>query len=79
MEGLSYSDKGEIYALVSYKSVKKLREDFPNLRIYDDYIRLLDNPEVDIVYISTRHKDHYRWSIEALKRKKQYYVKNQQL
>lgn len=70
MKGLSYSNKGEIYALASLTSSKKLRGEFPNLKIYDDYTNLLDDPEVDIVYISMRHKDHYRWSIETLKRKK---------
>lgn len=70
MEGLSYSEKGEIYALASLTNADKLQAEFPNLMVYDDYFKLLDDPKVDIVYISTRHKDHYRWSIEALKRKK---------
>ena len=58
MEGLSYSEKGEIYALASLTNADKLQAEFPNLMVYDDYFTLLDDPKVDIVYISTRHKDH---------------------
>lgn len=48
MEGLSYSEKGEIYALASLTNADKLQAEFPNLMVYDDYFTLLDDPKVDI-------------------------------
>ncbi len=70
MKGLSYSKSGEIYALSSLTKSNELKNEYPNLKVYDRYEDLLEDKEIDIVYIANRHKDHYKWTIEALKHKK---------
>lgn len=65
---LKYSKTGELYAVASY--TKKKRDDFklnnPGIVVYDDYESILMDPNIDVVYIAARHKDHYRLSKEAL-------------
>ena len=70
IKGLSYSTKGKLYAVASLTSADKLKEEFKDVVVYDDYHKLLNDPNIDAVYIANRHKDHYFWSLEALKRKK---------
>lgn len=42
-----------------------LAEDFPGARIVAGYQALLDDPEVDAVYIATPHSGHAEWAIKA--------------
>ncbi|MEM9743096.1 MAG: aldo/keto reductase [Pseudomonadota bacterium] len=47
----------------------KFRNDFPALKAYGGsagYDTLIDDPDVDIVYVSTPHPDHARWTVRAL-------------
>ena len=42
-------------------------DDIPShYRRYRHYIDLLDDPEIDIIYVSTTHNDHAEWTIKAL-------------
>lgn len=81
IESLFHSQEGELYAVASFTEEKRnyYKEKFPEIQVYKDYFELLDDPQVDAIYIATRHKDHYRWAKEALIRKKLFFVKNQQL
>ena len=42
-----------------------LGEGFPGARILDGYQALLDDPEVDAIYIATPHVGHAEWAIRA--------------
>lgn len=72
IESLFHSQEGELYAVASFTEEKRnhYKEKFPEIQVYKDYFELLDDPQVDAIYIAIRHKDHYRWAKEALIRKK---------
>lgn len=71
-ECISYIEDAKIVAIGS-KSVDKndpyLLEN-PNTTIYNDYLELLNDDNVDAVYIAVPHKFHKEWVIQALKHKK---------
>ena len=66
IEGLSYCDDGMLYAGASrtFETRKQFQKEHPNVKVYDNYDELLDDPMIDVVYIALRHKDHYEWSIK---------------
>lgn len=66
MKSLRHSHQGKIVAVSSLTHPDDLKKEFPDLKVYDDYYKLLDDSTVDIVYIATRHSDHYKWAKEAL-------------
>lgn len=72
VKGLSYSQKGKLYAVGSHTPAKlnEFANQFDDLQLYDDYMDLLNDPNVDVVYIATWHNTHYRWAKEALLRGK---------
>lgn len=72
IKSLENSNKGKLYAIASYtqKNRDYFRQEYSDIKIYDDYIALLNDPQIDVVYIATRHNDHYPWVKEALKHKK---------
>lgn len=70
-DSLKNSDVGMLYAGASYtKSKREYFKDQYNIKTYDNYIDLLDDEDVDVVYIAVPHKDHYKWIKEALNRNK---------
>lgn len=68
LKSLNHFDNACLYAVGSYTEAK--REEFhtlfPEAKIYDNYLDLIQDENVDIIYIATRHKDHYQWAKEAL-------------
>ncbi len=68
VKGLSFSDRSVLYAVAS-RSGKK-REQYADYVTYSSYEQLLDDPNVDVVYLAMWHKDHFQWAMEALKKKK---------
>lgn len=68
MKSLSYSDEGALYAVAALTPSK--RENFhkqnPSIKVYDSYQDLIEDEEVDAIYIALRHGDHYDWAKEAL-------------
>ncbi len=72
IEGLSYCDDGMLYAGASrtFETRKQFQKEHPNVKVYDNYDELLDDPMIDVVYIALRHKDHYEWSKKALLKNK---------
>jgi predicted dehydrogenase/aryl-alcohol dehydrogenase-like predicted oxidoreductase len=64
--GLNGSNTGKLVAIGSRNPSKpSLATDFPGARIHDGYQALLDDPEVDAVYIATPHPQHAEWAIKA--------------
>ena len=64
--GVLDSKHGKLEAIASRDPGKpSLRTDFPEARILDGYQALLDDPNVDAVYIATPHPGHAEWAIKA--------------
>lgn len=71
-KSIEYTTEGEIYAIAS-RSVDENDEYFkahPDVRIYRDYTALLENQEIEAVYIALPHLYHKEWIIRALKHHK---------
>lgn len=68
IKGLSYSQNGKLYAVASHTATKRaeLKALYPEIVTYDDYEQLLDDPQVDAVYIAIWHKEHYEWARRAI-------------
>jgi predicted dehydrogenase/aryl-alcohol dehydrogenase-like predicted oxidoreductase len=64
--GVNYSRTGRLVAIGTRNPKKEgLAEAFPNARILDGYQALIDDPDVEAVYISTPHPGHAEWAIKA--------------
>lgn len=60
---------GKVVAIGARNPAKSgLAEDFPGARIVDGYDALIDDPEIDAVYIATVHPLHAEWAIKAAER-----------
>lgn len=72
IKGLSYFEDAMVYAGASKTLQTRIRfqKEYPEIKVYDNYDELLDDPMIDVVYIALRHKDHYEWSKKALLKKK---------
>lgn len=70
-EGLKYSDVGSLYGGASHNEDKRayFKEKY-GIKTYDNYYDLLDDDEIDVVYIAVPHGMHYQWIKEALNRNK---------
>ena len=71
-DSLSHFDEACFYAGASRNPEK--RQQFKELyhpeKLYDDYIKLLEDENVDIVYIALPHASHYHYALEAMKHHK---------
>lgn len=71
-KSLSYTNEGKLYAIAS--RTKDKRDSFYKKyncdKVYEDYNDLLNDKEIDAVYIALPHGLHKYWSIEALRHKK---------
>lgn len=65
IKGLSHSQNGQLYAVAS-RGGQTLSELTSDVRVYRDYESLINDPEVDAIYIALRHQDHYHWAKQAL-------------
>lgn len=66
LRGIQGSNTGTLVAIGSRNPGKaSLKTDFPGARIHDGYQALLDDPEVEAVYIATPHPQHAEWAIKA--------------
>ncbi|MBY5957389.1 Gfo/Idh/MocA family oxidoreductase [Membranicola marinus] len=65
---LQLSNDGLLYAIASRSEdgVRKFQSEFPAQNMYTNYEDLLDDPEVDVVYIATPHSHHYPWILKCL-------------
>jgi len=65
-DGLTHSKTGKLVAIGSRNPGRTgLAEDFPGARIHDGYQALLDDADVEAVYIATPHPGHAEWAIKA--------------
>jgi predicted dehydrogenase len=67
LESLEAVDGEKPFAFASRSNADALAKEFPNVKVYDDYQKLLADPEVDIIYISTTHNFHCQNVIDALR------------
>lgn len=58
---------GELVAVASrsYESAVKFALSYPGVTAYEGYQKLLDDPNVDAVYVATPHPMHAEWAIKA--------------
>ena len=65
--GLAQTDSGRAVAVAarSEDSARKFAGEYGIERVYGGYQALLDDPDVDAVYISTPHNFHSEWAIKA--------------
>lgn len=65
-------DNVELYAVASrsMEKAKSFAEEFDIPKAYDSYEALVQNPDVDLVYIGTPHRFHYENTMLALQHKK---------
>lgn len=61
-----------IYAAASrnYENALAFQKQYSVEKVYKSYNELLEDEEVDIVYIATVNSQHYKWIIEALNHRK---------
>ena len=71
-KSLSYTNEGKLYAIASKTKDKRdsFYEQYNCEKVYEDYYELLNDKEIDAVYIALPHGLHKYWSIEALRHKK---------
>lgn len=66
--GLAHSRTGKLAAIATRDTNKPgLSEKFPGARIVEGYQALLDDPEIEAVYIATPHVGHAEWAIKAVR------------
>ena len=72
IKSLEMSVKGQLYAAASYTESKceEFLNEHPDVKVYHDYEDLLNDENVDAVYLAMRHIDHYRWAKRALQHHK---------
>lgn len=72
MNSLAHHEDGITYAVASLTALKRDRfhEQYPAIKVYQNYDELLDDPAIDAIYIALRHNDHYQWALKALQRGK---------
>ncbi len=70
--GMKKADNCELYAIAGRRLEKanKYKEDYGFEKAYGSYDELLDDPEVQAVYIPLPNDIHIKWVKEALKKKK---------
>jgi predicted dehydrogenase len=69
---LSMSETGRLVAVASrsQEAASRFGQEFGVLHAHGSYEALLENPEVDAVYIATPHPSHAEWAVRAAHAKK---------
>lgn len=64
---LALTESGVLLAVASrtQESAARFVEDYPGITAYGGYQELLDDPNVDAVYVATPHPMHAEWAIKA--------------
>ena len=67
VNGLRFSKTGRVLAVASQtpERLQSLADDFSIPKRYDSYEAMLQDPEIDAVYISTIHPLHAEWAVKA--------------
>lgn len=68
-ESLSNFTEAQLYGIAcrTLEKAAAFQNNHPCEKIFDDYQLLLDDPEIDLVYIALPHLYHHEWIIKALK------------
>lgn len=70
-DALALSDVGHLYAGASHNDKKrKYFQEKYNIKTYDDYEDLLNDQNIDAIYIALPHGCHYQWAKAALNKNK---------
>ncbi len=71
-KSLSYTNDGELYAIASRTKDKRdyFYDKYHCDKVYEGYYELLDDENIDAVYIALPHGFHKYWAIQALRHKK---------
>ena len=67
--GMLLADNCELYAIAGRnpEKVRAFQEKYGFQKVYDGYAQLLEDPQVEAVYIPLPNTLHYEWTIRALK------------
>lgn len=66
--GITHSATGRLFAIGTRDPARPgLAEKFPGARIVEGYQALIDDPEVEAVYVATPHVGHAEWAIKAIR------------
>ena len=68
VQAIEATEEGKIYA-ISSRSVSMddpYLKEHPEVKVYKDYEELLNDPQVDAVYIALTHKFHKEWILRSL-------------
>lgn len=79
--GIMQADNCEMYAIAgrSMEKAKAFKEKYGFQKAYGNYNELLNDPNVEAVYIPLPNTMHYEWTIRALKKANMYCVRNRLL
>lgn len=68
IRSLAKNMHGELYAIASRsgRGIDDLFKAYPNLHYYQDYQALINDKNVDAIYIAVPHESHYEWVKQAL-------------
>lgn len=79
--GMMQADNCEMYAIAgrSMEKAKAFKEKYGFQKAYGNYNELLNDPNVEAVYIPLPNTMHYEWTIRALKKANMYCVRNRLL
>lgn len=67
-DGIAHSRTGKLVAIATRNPEKPgLAENFPGARIVKGYEALLEDNEIDAVYIAVPHTGHAEWAIKAIR------------
>lgn len=72
LPGMLEADNAVLYAISSKTPEKLVRfqEKFNPVKAYDDYEALLNDPEVDAIYLPLPNSLHFDWAVKAAQHKK---------
>lgn len=68
LNSLAFHTEGIAYVAGSFTPEKRkdFQEQYPNMKIYDNYQQVIEDSQVDAVYIALPHKNHYEWALKSL-------------
>lgn len=66
--GLSYDERASLYAVAcrTLEKAQAFKKEHPCEKVYDSYEALLEDANIDVVYIALPHGYHYEWAKKAI-------------
>lgn len=71
-KSLEYEKDGQLIAVAGKTESKRMyfKETYKDVKVYDSYDKLFNDPDIDAVYIALPHRFHAKWSIRGLNKGK---------